>query len=271
MPRTPRLFASLALAAFALPASADAAPRAAASQDVAPPARDFVAYCTQPANESERLTVGVMMNQVGELAQTDRATCTTAAGELEAKTFLNLWPNPFEDPHPPIVDLGPVGTLTHLDTLSLSKNAIVDVTPLAALTGLTSLELWVNQVKDLTPLAGLTALTDLGVGENQVTSLAPLAGLTQLSSLDAHGNAIDDVTPLAGLAKLTWIDLENTNVADLAPLAGLADLTDLLVAGSLVCTLPPAIQKMTQPHASSTGETIKLTLDGFPSTRCAAP
>jgi internalin A len=230
--------------------------------------RDFVVFCTHPANDAEALTVDAMLDQVGELHRSDPATCASAADELASKRFLNLWPNPFETPHPPLTDLGPVATLTGLETLSLSKNAIVDVAPLAALANLTSLELWQNAVVDLSPLAGLTGLTELGVGENAVTDLSPLAGMRELTSLDAHGNHVTDLSPLAGLTKLAWLDLSDTDVADVKPLAGMIDLTDLLVGGSLVCALPPGVQALMAPHANSRGETVKLAVDGLPSARC---
>ena len=136
-------------------------------------------------------------------------------------------------------DIGPLGSLTALQALFISRTQVSDLAPLAALTGLRSLFVYNTQVGDLAPLAGLSALQALNVGGTQVTDLKPLAALCLLKTLSAWGTQITNLGSLAGLSALQMLYISNTQVADLAPLAGLSALHTLSVAGTRVTNLAP--------------------------------
>ena len=82
-----------------------------------------------------------------------------------------------------IYDVGPLSTLTALETLELAENAIVTIDALAGLTGLTRLDLRDNAIANLGPLSNLKALRFLDLEDNDISDLSPLMGLTNLETL----------------------------------------------------------------------------------------
>jgi internalin A len=90
----------------------------------------------------------------------------------------------------------------HLESLRLPGADLVDVRPLGALTDLTRLDLTRNhKLKDIAPLASLVRLRELTLSDTDVESLTPLAKLP-LESIELHGTRATSLAPLAGIPTL---------------------------------------------------------------------
>ncbi|MFW6154638.1 MAG: PEP-CTERM sorting domain-containing protein [Planctomycetota bacterium] len=102
-------------------------------------------------------------------------------------------------------DVSPVGDLTKLTHLNVSRNAVRDIAPLGNLATLDVLVLDGNRIVDVAPLAGVDRLWWLYLADNSLQDIAPLASLTGLQRLDLRGN------PLNAAAYDTWLPLIEAN------------------------------------------------------------
>lgn len=95
-----------------------------------------------------------------------------------------------------------------------------DFAALCTLTELESLSVSDNAISDLTPVAGLQKLTSLQISNNNVSDLSALGGLGNLKTLYLDGNPVRDLTPLYRLGGLKTLSMKNVSVsaADLAAL-----------------------------------------------------
>ena len=110
----------------------------------------------------------------------------------------------------------PLGNLTDLTELDVSRNQISDITSLTGLIRLTRLNLARNQVSDISALANLTGLTWLNLWWNQVSNISALEALTDLTELDLSWNQIIDVFPLVnnpGLSAGDTVDLRKNSLS----------------------------------------------------------
>lgn len=118
-----------------------------------------------------------------------------------------------------ISDISEIVYFTNLETLDLKGNRITDLTPLGSLTKLKKLDI----SKNFTLLSG-----DREKGLN----LAPLKSLVLLEELNASGNMITDISPLAGLACLKVLDVQNNRLTDISPLATCVGIESLNIASN---------------------------------------
>lgn len=109
----------------------------------------------------------------------------------------------------------PIGQLTRLQRLSLTRGRIEDLTFLTKLKQLQWLELDNNRISNVGPLKGLTQLESLSLSNNRVEDLTPLGGLRQLQHLDLNNNRVSTITPLVRLRSIKWLELQN-NFLELA-------------------------------------------------------
>ena len=87
-------------------------------------------------------------------------------------------------------DLAAICTLTELENLSVSDNAITDLAPITQLEKLTSLQL----------------------SNNNITDISPLAHLEELKTLYLDGNPVDDLSPLYQLHNLRTLSMKSVSV-----------------------------------------------------------
>ena len=109
---------------------------------------------------------------------------TEAATNFSSLNLKGDWN--FEPSNIAAEDLLPLGRLSGLTTLNLSRNDLTDVSFLARLTSLTSLNLEDNQLTDFSFLEGLTSLTILDVVSNPITTLNVPVG-RNIASLELRG------------------------------------------------------------------------------------
>jgi hypothetical protein len=124
---------------------------------LAPDAEHTVRTMLQDALDRESL----------ELPARTPEACEAAAAELAQRTGFFLVAKD-------LVDVAPIATLDHLETLYLSHNRIADVRPLAGLRQLRVLDLEDNAVRDASPLRGLRQLTELDLDGNPIEIPAAL-------------------------------------------------------------------------------------------------
>ena len=112
-----------------------------------------------------------------------------------------------------IQDLKPftkLAQLQHLEELLIPNNKprLTDITPLGELTQLKHLDLSRNQITDIGPLAKLTQLKHLDLSRNQITDIGPLAKLTKLEILKLTSNRITDFSPMENLSLLVTLETD---------------------------------------------------------------
>ena len=118
-----------------------------------------------------------------------------------------------------ISDISEIIYFTNLESLDLKGNRIADLSPLGSLTQLKKLDI----SKNFTLLSG-----DREKGLN----LTPLKNLVLLEELNASGNMITDISPLAGLACLKVLDVQNNRLTDLSALATCTGIESLNIASN---------------------------------------
>lgn len=130
----------------------------------------------------------------------------------------------------PIVDAGPLATLTHLQELSLAQTSIEEIAPLSGLTKLVSLNLRDTRVGRVEPLAYMKSLKSLVLSGAPVENLMLLSELSGLESLYASGTRLKDLRPLSKLEALESLSISSTPVDDYSLLRHLKNLTWLLAS-----------------------------------------
>lgn len=95
-------------------------------------------------------------------------------------------------------DLDTLCTLSALESLTVSENAISSIQSLSTLSSLSVLDISGNRVSDLSALKDLTALKTLYIDRNPITDFSPLYGLKGLRTLSMKGISItaDQLTAL---------------------------------------------------------------------------
>ncbi len=122
-------------------------------------------------------------------------------------------------------DLGFLATLTNLQVLDASLNAITAFPSYPGLSRLRYLNLDQNPLENLGFVASLPNLEQLFLNSTGIQDLSPLAGRTNLRSLGLYFNGITSLAPLATLTGLEWLSLMDNQVQDISALAGLVNLT----------------------------------------------
>lgn len=164
-----------------------------------------------------------------------------------------------------ISDISEIVYFTNLEHLDLKGNRITDLTPLGSLTTLKTLDISRNFTTlsgdrekglNLTPLKSLVLLEELNASGNMITDISPLTGLVCLKILDVQNNRLTDITPLS-----TCVGLESLNVASnyhidgttmneqgISSVACVANMPNLhtLIAGNNVITSLEGANALTQ-------------------------
>lgn len=162
-------------------------------------------------------------------------------------------------------DIAQLSTLTKLQTLTLSQNALDDISVLAELKNLTYLQLADNNISDISPLKDLTLLKSLYLDANPIEDFSPLYGLTELTVLSLNNIELSDdqletlKTKLPGCDILndkdaptelklggqtipvdsTVVDLANADITDIADFVYLTKLESLDLSGNSIRDLTP--------------------------------
>lgn len=181
--------------------------------------QSFADWCAkEDLTEGEMATVKGLLDVTpgGVGALGNPVACAAAETFLSSIGTLNLGTAG-------IRSLAPVGTLTHLTSLTLSNNLIEDIAPLANIVGLNFLNLSDNDIRNITALSPLIALTELDLSGNRVSDLRALSGLSALQTLDLGSNNLGVLAPLQFLQNLKTLILSDNalEASDLPVLAGL--------------------------------------------------
>ncbi len=177
-------------------------------------AKPFYDYCMAPLSDAQRQTVIAVMIKMKVQDRPNQENCELASYRLLEKSFLNIYPDPFDPARGPASDLAPLEDQLHLKNLSVAKNEIQDLQPLRRLKNLTQLNVNFNPLSDISPVANLRLLEEFFATETQVTDLKPLAELQRLTVLSLSNNGIVDINALARLTKLKALYLSNNQISD---------------------------------------------------------
>jgi hypothetical protein len=135
------------------------------------------------------------------------------------------------------LDLGPMGSLTQLEELTLSNDGISDASSLQYLIHLRSLDISGNNVTSIAELRSLTELVEFRAIQNGILDIGPLAALGQLKLIAVEANAITDVTPIVGLTQLVAGHFENNRVANINALSSMSKVSYLNFNGNQVADI----------------------------------
>lgn len=230
----------------------DAAEDESVSQVGCPSYDRFQDYCEAAASlpAATQATVDAL------LAKVQTRDCAIAQVKLDELTSLEFFGS-----GPPVGDLAPLATLSHLTSLVLAKQQLDDLRPLARLVNLESLSIIENDALTARPFAACPILfpdTDQW-GPRARLDIRPLARLKRLATLRLRSAIVRDLRPLARLEKLREVDLDCLDFGgDLAPLALLAELATLDLARGSVHDLSPI------PSFAASDSGFRLLLGGSP-------
>ncbi len=141
--------------------------------------------------------------------------------------------------HAGLVDISAIATLTNLESLNISGNAIVDISAVANMTKLESLTMNSNCIEKLDALKNLTALTGLAVSDNHVTDISALSSCTALENFYAYDNDIKDISSLASCTKLEVLSVYDNEIDTLGDLGKLTALTTFDAYKNKITDLSP--------------------------------
>lgn len=123
--------------------------------------------------------------------------------------------------------LAAIGTLTNLQTLTLSNCSISSIERIAGLTKLTRLDLSGNAIRNISALMGMTELTYLDLGSNALIDLDGLNSLLKLEYLDVSYNSLVTTGPLSGMTALEDLNISSNALRELAGIDTLTNLQTL--------------------------------------------
>ena len=132
-----------------------------------------------------------------------------------------------------------IGTMTSLQTLTLSGCGLTTVAPLEKLTALTYLDLSDNTIRNIEPLQGFSELTQAYLQHNVLTDLSNLSGLTGLTKLDLSYNALNSLSQISTLSGLVWLDASHNTLAQLNGLETLTNLQHLDLSSNALVNISP--------------------------------
>lgn len=135
-----------------------------------------------------------------------------------------------------------IGTLTRLESLTLSNCSISSVAAISSLTKLTWLDLSGNAVRDISVLSGMSSLLHLNLRSNALINLEGLTGLSRLEHLDVSYNSLASAAPLAVLESLTYLDLSSNALRSLEGLESLSNLQKLIATYNQLLEIDPLAQ-----------------------------
>lgn len=169
-------------------------------------------------------------------------------------------------------DRAALGTLTNMESLSISDCGVSDLSFLSGLKKLTMLQVSDNAVRDLSPLSGLTGLKNLYIDNNPIDSLEPLSALSNLRTLSMKGVSVSQ-KDLDALAKalpnckiyadaqekderpkeitlggktfstdVTELNLGNLGIEDISALVSCTKLTKLDLRDNRISDLSPLVE-----------------------------
>lgn len=127
-----------------------------------------------------------------------------------------------------ITNLTPLQYMITLKELSIESTAINDLGPLSTISQLESLRCVRNPITNLEPLSNLIRLQSLNIENTRVEDLTPLESLIRLKSIRCAGTQVTDLGALEYLNELQILDISNTDVKKLNDIEGLSSLEQLL-------------------------------------------
>lgn len=146
-----------------------------------------------------------------------------------------------------------IGTLSNLESLTLSGCGLTNIAGLESCKNLTFLDLSDNTIRNISALQAMPALKEVYLQHNVVTDLSALSGAAALTTLDISYNAISNLSPLYRIRGLSWLNASNNTIADLSGIDQLTDLKYFSVNYNRITDIAPlsACVYLTQLYVSN--------------------
>ena len=159
-----------------------------------------------------------------------------------------------------------IGTMSYMQTLTLSGCGLTTASPLKNLTALTYLDLSDNTIRNIEPLQGFTKLTEAYLQHNVLMDLGSLANLTGITKLDLSYNALNSLSPISGLSGLVWLNASHNTIEKLNGLETLVNLQYLDLSSNAIMDLTPisTCSVLTELNVSNNALTEISTVAGLP-------
>lgn len=123
-------------------------------------------------------------------------------------------------------DLNPIGSLTTLRYLNLSRGSLTDISPIQNLVSLTELYLTENQISNITALQPLQQLKTLWLTRNPLQQVNSLQGLTNLVELSIQQCQLSSISPLQNLTGIKFLTIGfNPQLADISAVQNMSSLS----------------------------------------------
>lgn len=132
-----------------------------------------------------------------------------------------------------------IGSLTKLQTLTLSGCGISTISPLSALSSITHLDLSNNTIRDISVLSSMSELQELNMKQNALDDLSALSGCTKLKTLDVSYNALVTLTPVFTLQNIEWLDASQNNINSISGINVMVNLQRLYVGNNNLTDISP--------------------------------
>ena len=138
-----------------------------------------------------------------------------------------------------VQSIDPLGRLTRLKSLHLSKTTITDLNPIRNLTELVELDLSYTPVQDLSALRYSDKMTKLMIGNTSISDITVIEKMPLLQSLDISNTGVTYIGAAVGLSTLSYLNLSGTKITDFSTLESLTQITELNVSRTLIRDLNP--------------------------------
>jgi GTPase SAR1 family protein len=138
-------------------------------------------------------------------------TCLSPLSSLTSLQLIDLTSNAIDD-------LKGLENLVHLKQLRLSFNKIKIIEGLEKLIELQELYLSANEIQEIEGLKSLVKLQELYLGNNQIKIIEGLESLTNLKILFLNDNGISKIKPINTLVQLEELDISGNAIKDIFPL-----------------------------------------------------
>jgi Leucine-rich repeat (LRR) protein len=218
-------------------------------------AKPFYDYCVAPASDAQYNTVLAVMFKMRLWDRPSERNCAEIESLLKQKSFLNIWPDPFDPARGPASDLSPLEEQYQLRNLSIAKNEITDLSPLKPLQELLQLNMSYNPIRDISTLASLRKLREVIAAETLVEDLSPLTKLMALESVNFSKTRVTDISALAGHPLLNSVYVDHNEISDASALATLR-LKYLQIAANQVADLDLTLSKDTMRMLDASGNQL---------------
>lgn len=141
-----------------------------------------------------------------------------------------------------IVDIGPLFSVSSLETINIKENEIGVLESSSILGALETLNVEKNKISYIGDLSGFINLKSLVINNNRVSDITAFGDLSSLEQLYASNNYIVDLSALKFLNKLSVVILSSNRIKSIDVLSQNTDLRQIVVSGNYINSVKDFIE-----------------------------